>query len=198
MPITLNGDGSISGLTNTGISAAQTVTTAAITDASVTPAKLSQPLTVGTSVATTSGSSVTFTNIPSWVKRVTVIPYTVSSNGTSHIQVRLGSGGTLLTSGYTGYSSIVYTGVAIQRDTDGFPIYYDTNTFQLSGNLVFTNPTGNLWVCSGVGTSSGGSPTFTWNTGGFVTLSGQLNIIGIVTQNGTDTFDNGSVNIIYE
>jgi len=147
---------------------------------------------------TTSGSSVTFTNIPSWVKRITVVANTISSNGTSHLQVRLGSGGTLLNSGYVGYSDIAYTSTAIMRDTDGFPMYYDTASFQISGNMVFTNPTGNLWICSGVGSCSGGSPTFGWYSSGYVTLGGQLNIIGVVTQNGTDTFDNGSVNIIYE
>ena len=36
-------------------------------DGSITPAKLSQPLTLATAVATTSGTAVDFTSIPSWV-----------------------------------------------------------------------------------------------------------------------------------
>ena len=155
-------------------------------------------LQTGTAQVTTSGSSLTFTNIPSWVKRITVICNTVSTNGTSNIEVRLGSGGTLQNTGYIGYSDIAYTSTAIQRSTTGFPLYYDTASYQISGNVVFTNISGNTWICSGVGSCSGGSPTFGWYSNGYVTLSGQLNIIGLATGNGTDTFDNGSFNILYE
>ena len=73
--------------------AADSVTTVKIADANVTPAKLSQPLTLRTAQATTSGTSFTFSTIPSWVKRVTVMFDSVSTNGTSRVQVQLGDAG---------------------------------------------------------------------------------------------------------
>ena len=59
-----------------------------IADAGVTPVKLSQKLTSGTAIATTSGTSKDVTGIPSWVKRITVV-YTYSySDGTRLRTVR--------------------------------------------------------------------------------------------------------------
>ena len=60
-------------------------------------------LTSGTAVASTSGTSITFSSIPSWAKRVTVMFNGVSTSGSSNIQVQLGAGSTT-TSGYTGGS----------------------------------------------------------------------------------------------
>ena len=44
----------------------------------------------GTAVASTSGTSVDFTSIPSWVKRITVMFNGVSTSGTSNPLVQLG------------------------------------------------------------------------------------------------------------
>jgi hypothetical protein len=56
-------------------------------DGSITPAKLSQPFTSGTAVATTSGTAIDFTSIPSWVKRVTVMFSAISLSSTGHFIV---------------------------------------------------------------------------------------------------------------
>jgi hypothetical protein len=44
--------------------------TGGLAASSVTPALLAQPLTSGTAVASTSGTAIDFTGIPSWVKRL--------------------------------------------------------------------------------------------------------------------------------
>ena len=54
----------------------------------------------------TSGVSVGFTSIPSWVKRITMLLNGISTTGTSDIAVRIGSG-SYVTSGYVGSSAFV-------------------------------------------------------------------------------------------
>ena len=154
-------------------------------------------ITSGTAVASTSGTSIDFTGIPSWAKRVTVMFNGVSTNGTSKLIVRIGTGGTPTTSGYIGQSSIVYSAVATTSETSGFPIYYDTATYTITGSIVIQNISGNIWVMNGCGSSAGGT-AFIWISGGNISLAGVLNVVRITTVNGTDAFDAGSINILYE
>jgi hypothetical protein len=157
----------------------------------------SSVITSGTAVATTSGTSVDFTSIPSWVKRITVLLNGVSTNSTSKLIVRIGTGGTPTTSGYIAQASIVYSAVATAPETTGFPIFYDLAGYTVSGSMVIQNITGNNWVMSAVGLNATVT-AFNWFAGGNVSLAGVLNLVRITTVNGTDTFDAGSVNILYE
>ena len=175
------------------------VGTAEIINANVTPAKLSQPLTQGTAVATTSGTAVNFTSIPSWVKRITVMFNQVSGTGssadvTSNFIIQLGDSGGIETSGYSGGS--FNRGIAA-NNTIGFDLTAQQDNTQLwSGSVTITNLSGNTWCESGV--LSGTSASFVGASGGSKTLSATLDRIRITIYNGTDTFDNGSVNILYE
>jgi hypothetical protein len=63
--------------------------------------------------------------------------------------------------------------------------------------MVFTNVSGNIWVGTFNG-NYGSSLTATMLTAGGITLSGALNMVRITTANGTDTFDSGTINILYE
>jgi len=49
-------------------------------------------ITSGTAVATTSGTSIDFTSLPTWIKRITVMFNGVSTNGTSDLRIQLGAG----------------------------------------------------------------------------------------------------------
>jgi hypothetical protein len=174
-----------------------TLPIARIADAAVTPTKLSQPLTLATSQATTSGTNVDFTGIPSWVSRITVNVNSLSTSGSSAIIVRIGAG-SFLTSGYTGSSSTTVTGGtgAIQL-TSGFPISISNSlSSTLFGSLTLSRQSGNDWNASG--SLGAGNEPRTYTTGGSVSLSGTLDRLRITTGNGTDTFDAGSVNIMYE
>ena len=151
----------------------------------------------GTAVASTSGTSINFTGIPSWVKRVTVMFSGVSTSGTSLPRIRLGTGGTPATTGYTSQSSSMSTTVSTTGSTAGFDIFSNAASYALSGNIVFTNLSGNIWVCNGL-VSFGATLTATSIIGGDVTLGGVLDMVRITTVNGTDTFDAGTVNILYE
>ena len=153
-------------------------------------------LTSGTAVASTSGTSIDFTGIPSWVKRVTVMFNGVSTNGASYVQVQLGAG-SVTTSGYSSASGIFYSSSAQNSNaTTGFHLVAASSACIRFGLMTITNITSNTWVSShsigdyGAGVIYGG--------GGSLALGGTLDRARITTVNGTDTFDAGSINILYE
>lgn len=155
----------------------------------------------GTAVASTSGTSIDFTSLPTWVKRITVMFSGVSTNGTSAVIVQLGTSGSPTTSGYTGVTirngasanviSLLSSGFNIEND-------YTSASAVRTGNLYITllSSSTNNWT----GTAFIANTTVTQTSGcaGTVSLSGVLNLVRITTVNGSDTFDAGSVNILYE
>ena len=156
-------------------------------------------ITSGTAVASTSGTSIDFTSIPSWVKRITVMFNGVSTSGTSFITLRLGSSGIVVT-GYVGNVTQLVSGVAISSGayTDGFYTWNSSwsASYSLYGLFVLTKISGNTWVASGNGGLSGGNAAMLSN--GSISLAGSLDTVRVCTYNGTDTFDAGSINILYE
>jgi hypothetical protein len=148
-------------------------------------------LVSGTAVASTSGTSIDFTGIPSWAKRITVMFSLVSTNGTSGLLVQIGDSGGVETTGYASVTDV--TGVVV---TTGYSIYSTAAARITSGAVALLNVSGNTWVASGqfVQTDSGFLPS----VGGNKTLSDTLTQVRITTVNGTDTFDAGTINIMYE
>jgi len=162
----------------------------------VTPAKLSQPMTLGTAVASTSGTAINFTGIPSWVKRVTVILNEVGTADINGILIQIGDSGGI---GNTGYiSTSVNTdgagGSAAISRTDGYVIK-SISSIACSGLIQIANISGNTWIESH---SCKVSTTTIIGGGGSKTLSGTLDRIRVTTVGATDTFAAGSVNIMYE
>jgi hypothetical protein len=154
-------------------------------------------LTRATARLTNSGTSQPFSNIPSWVRRITVIFAGVSTNGSSNLLVQVGNAGVAVTTGYVAQSvASNSSAVATTAATNGFPIFHNSALLEHSGHMVLTNLTGNLWAVSGQFTAAGVIQATT--CGGFVDLPGVLNFIRVATANGTDTFDSGLINIIYE
>jgi len=145
--------------------------------------------------ATTSGTAFNFTSIPSWVKRITVMFQGVSLSGTDSILVQLGDAGGIENTGYIS-TSTGFTGAAgsTVNNTTGFVITSDTASYLISGCMVITNLTGNVWVAVGNGKVSTG---VSWVSAGDKTLSDTLTQL-TVTRTGTNTFDAGSINILYE
>jgi hypothetical protein len=136
-----------------------------------------------------------FTGIPNWVRRVTVMFSGISTSGTSNIQIQLGDSGGIEATGYLGVA-VNYAGSGASNPSTGFAIASALAANLLSGHLVLTNISGNIWVASGLfGTSN---TTFVTYTAGNKTLSDVLTQLRITTVNGTDTFDAGSVNVLYE
>jgi hypothetical protein len=151
-------------------------------------------LVSGVSQASTSGTSIDFTSIPSWVKRVTVMFNGVSTSGTSQIILQIGAG-SITTSGYVGGASQV-SGATISANSSGFLITQATgagNTY--SGSSVINSSTSNVWNQTGIVGRNDGTINL---GGGFLSLGGTLDRVRITTTGGTDTFDAGSINILYE
>ena len=166
------------------------VTTAKVQDNAITPEKLSQRYTLATAQNSTSGTSIDFTGVPSWAKRITVMFNGVSTNGTSAVLVQLGTSGGVATSGYLGSSNG-------ENYTTGFSDGFTTASAARHGSYTIMLIGSNTWVCSVVAGTSNYLPVN--NPGGFsIALAGALDRIRITTVNGTDTFDAGTINISYE
>jgi hypothetical protein len=165
------------------------------------PPSFGSTITTGTAVSA-SGTSVDFTSIPSWVRRITVIFSGVSTSGTSPVQIQLGTGSTptYTTSGYTGLSSVVANGsTGASTKTSGLVADFGGGNLAAAvreGLATFCTLNGTTWV----GNSSLGlsNSAFQAISSTSIALGAALTAIRITTVNGTDTFDAGSINIFYE
>jgi len=181
MPVTINGSAGVT--TNSG----------AVYDG----------LQRGTAV-TASGTSVDFTGIPSWVERITVMLQGVSLSGTSNFLIQVGTGSTPATTGYNSASVSVAVNTASTTNgsgsntTNGFSFggWSSSAASSVSGQFVMTNISGNTWVGSGTVYAIGNLRVAT--SVGDVALGGALGVVRITTVSGTDTFDAGIINIIFE
>ena len=157
------------------------------------------PIVSGTAV-TASGTSVDFTGIPSWAKRITVMFSGVSTNGTSIVQLQLGDAGGVETTGYAGvtvrlggsnvYTSAYSAGFLTQTGMAAASTY--------AAQIVLTNISGNMWAMSGMTANTTSPANDSCFMCGNKTLSDTLTQVRITTVNGTDTFDAGTINILYE
>jgi len=160
------------------------------------------PVVSGTAQASTSGTSIDFTGIPSWVKRVTVVFRGVSTSGTSNWLIQLGTGSTptYATSGYLGGSVRLTdaTAIAGANPTAGFSLAFVSANVVAHGSMTISlvDASANAWAASGVVGNSNASSTVLH--GGSTALSGALTAVRVTTVNGTDTFDAGTINILYE
>lgn len=152
-------------------------------------------ITSGTAVASTSGTFIDFINpTPAGTpKRITVSLVGVSTNGSSFKQLQLGVAGVPATTGYLGDGNQNATGVLY---TTGIGLSSNAAADILHGAFTLINHSGNTWVGTYVG---GKSDAITGHfSGGSITLSGTLNMVRFTTVNGTDAFDAGSVNVLWE
>lgn len=156
-------------------------------------------VTSGTTVASTSGTSIDFTSIPSNVTRVTVMFAGVGTNSTGRPLIQLGDSGGIETSGYISKSAYAGISSAGVNSTAGFIINDSGDPApKVSGTYVFTllNSSTNLWV--GSGTLCFDGLDLAIMCGGKKTLTGVLDRVRITSVGGTDTFNAGSINILYE
>jgi len=144
-----------------------------------------------------SGNAITFTGIPAGVKQVILSMEEISTNGTSYKQIQLGTSGGIVSSGYRG-SMIEFAGSGLGSTiiTTGLGIRSNSASDNLQGSAIFTSTGGNTWIGTFVGALSSSADATLSATS--VSLSGSLTQIRLTTVNGTDTFDSGFLNIIYQ
>lgn len=164
-----------------------------IPDSSITPAKLSQPLTLATAVNSTSGTSIDFTGIPNWVDKITIMLDRVSTNASSVLLIQIGSGS--ITD--TGYVSQRWSSYGFGVVTSGFDV---GNTLgaanSLSGIISLNLVSGNLWVSSATLSYTNVTSLGWISNGSSSALSGALDRVRITTLAGS--FDGGTINILYQ
>jgi hypothetical protein len=147
--------------------------------------------------ASTSGTAVLFSSIPSWVKRITLMYHNVSASGTDNMAVTLGTSGGLVNTGYGGNSTSLGTSGLSNGSLSTFiNVRMQNNASSLTcGTVTFTLLGNNIWTFFG-GVADAGT------TGGCL-VEGSISLGGTLTQlnvglNGSNTFDGGSINILYE
>jgi hypothetical protein len=143
----------------------------------------------GTAVSASS-TSVNFTGIPSWVKRITVVFSGVSTNGTANLLIRLNSES-------SGYNSQADSLDSTATSTAGFIL--GANQFAAAntcdGSVQIDNITGNTWISAGIVRQN--STRLAYSAGGKAT-SAVVSSVQVTTANGTDAFDAGTLNILFE
>ena len=149
---------------------------------------------MGTVVATTSGTTVNLTDVPSGVKAVDITFNVVSTNGSSGVMLQIGPSGGVVT---TGYSSTAYgsTDGATSTSTAGLLISRNpASNDALYGNahLRLMNASTNTWTIDGMVGGRNGSG-MCWFSG-IIALAGPLIKLRLATVNGSDTFDAGDAN----
>jgi hypothetical protein len=162
---------------------------------------VSSNIVQGTSVASTSGTTITFTGIPSWAKRITLMLYNASTTGTSGYKVLIGPSGGVETTTYLGEADTQDGATNANISTSFYVIGSGSLSAAsvIQGRIELYNHSGNIWICaSQLGKSDGTGTGSSFYLIGSKSLAGVLTQVQLSTGNGTDTFDAGSINILYE
>jgi hypothetical protein len=155
-------------------------------------------ITLGTVTATTSGTAIDFTGIPSGTKRITINFDDCETNGANGSIIQLGDSGGFETSGYKGAatrtgastSNVLYTaGMSMQSSTG------ETSPFFGTMIMTLLDASTNTWASLSV---LGREDAYVYHAGSSKSLSGELTQVRLTTVGGSDAYDTGKVNIAYE
>jgi len=151
--------------------------------------------TLATAVATTSGTSIDYTGLPSWIKKITVSFQGVSTNSSSLWLLQLGTSSGVTITGYLG--RVRDLGSVTSAYSAGFTLLTDSSNGAILHGLIQVVTLGsNNFAMSGILSRSDGANQYI--SGGSIALGGTLDRVRITTVNGTDAFDAGTINILYE
>ena len=211
MPITINGSGTVTGISAGGLPdncivtadiADNNVTTPKVSDGAITQAKRSEQLTRETAKVA-GNTSVDFLNIPNWVKRITVILNKVSTGGLDDVGLRIGASGVIKTTGYIYFSSAVLINAGVNStNVTEYTTYFGTQWGVATTDRYVVwnlyNITGNIWVAEhNLGAKVSAGYFGTSSGAGSKELAGTLDRVQIFTTTGA-VFDDGIINIMYE
>lgn len=153
-------------------------------------------ITLGAEQASTSGTAIDFTSIPSGTKKITIMPVGVSKDGVEELLLQLGDSGGIETSGYLGG---VFDSGSDFTSTSGFMLTISDAAAAIHhGSIVLTleNAATFTWVCNAIVARS--DITDTQGAAGSKSLTAELDRVRITTTGTPDDFDAGVINIQYE
>lgn len=141
-------------------------------------------------------TNIDFSGIPANVRRVTVCFAGLSLSGSDNMLIQIGDAGGIENTGYDSMSADVDASETVVANTTGFILKTDAAADAISGSVTLTlaDPATNTWVCQGVVGETGTSVIL---VGGRKSLSDVLTQVRIDTT-GTNTFDTGAVNVVWE
>ena len=160
----------------------------------ITPSSLTQWITSGTAQPST-GSSINFTSIPDWVRRITLLfnGVSVDTAGSTFPYIQIGDAGGLENTGYSGYLFNSALGFSTAFSSS-FLLQSEGPTYNMTGTAYLHLIGSNTWVFSYSGITS---VPRVMTAHGVKQLSATLDRISIFPQSGN--FDgSGTINIIYE
>ncbi len=198
MPISINGNGTITGISTGGLPDG-CVDTDTLANNAVTSAKstgLQRRITTGPT--NMSGSSVTFT-LTAGVKQIEILFHNFSSDNSSDVLLQIGDAGGIETSGY-GYAAGYHrTGLSSREATvAAYTTAFTTNGFgsssyQIWGTWKLCNPNGNFWYAEhNMWGSLADDHTFYGN--GYKELSDTITQFKMTPNSGS--FDSGTFTVI--
>ena len=161
-----------------------------------TTAYVDGKMVLGTAVSAT-GTSIDFTGIPSWAKKITIMFSEVSTNEPTHLLFQIGDSGGIENTGYIASSVILAsTGNAYLSGTAGLLIYNELISSNFNGELTVLKLTSDVYNLT---LNASSSPDTRIHIGvSSKILSAVLDRIRVTTVSGTAIFDSGTINIMYE
>ena len=148
---------------------------------------------------TATGTAVNFT-IPAGTKRMQLLFDSISTNGTNHPSVRIGTGSV----DNTGYVNMQASWTTTDANpatsaTNGFNVQSQSAGNAVSGtmNLSLVNDSANRWFGESVLNGTGAAPFMSFSTGQKATAA-PIDTLQITTVNQVDTFDGGTFTLICE
>ena len=199
MPITLNGNGTITGLAVGGLPDG-VVDTDTLANNAVTTAKstgLQRRISTSLTLPTDAGN-ITH-NVTTGVKKIEIILSDVSSNSNSQLHIQVGDSGGIETTNYNHAMGFHRTGssgqeAAVSNSTGAFASYgLDSASYHIFGVWVLNNPHGNTWVSDFTVWGSAATNHQFYGTG-YKTLSDTLTQFKFYI--GSGNFDAGYLTII--
>jgi len=153
--------------------------------------------TVTAEVATTSGNSVAVTGLPAGIRNIAVFLQDVSSNGTNEWALQVSTGTTFATSGY---KAVSWDGDNADGRTTGLMLTYGVSAAETRDGVIrmsLADVANNTWVSGGL-LNQGSSSSLMNGNSGTISLSGAIDGVRIICIGGSNTFDAGSINVMYQ
>jgi hypothetical protein len=164
-------------------------------------ATISAGFTLGTPVASTSGTSITFTGIPAGTKQIIIMLNEVSTSGSDPLCIRIGDSGGIETSGYDAFAASIGNSNTTQTGSSANSYQIESALPAAGGNTRSGNIVLNLqdssdytWVLSG--TIKGSGP-YVSVSAGKKSLSAVLDRVSVSSTSTFNTFSAGEINIAY-